>query len=404
MNRRTLGAVVILALALRLIVIAWVDVRPANVGEHQQIAAHLTRGEGFSYFDFGALGPTSIRAPIYPVVLCSIYQAFGIATPSANAIALLLNALLGATSAGLIYALTRRAWAGVLWAIWPTQLLAVSLVQPLALGVTLLLILLLTLRAGRPIASGFIAGAAVLSESVLLFPTLLLIFATGSLRPRQSLLALLALTTVTLPWAYRNTLVHAQLTGVTTNLGADLFRGNGPGATGSQHTGAFRGHESLSRIDQLPPPQFDSLKNQPEAARANVLGRWALDWITTHPVSYLTLCARRAAHTLWLDWNHPIASSVFNVLTRTAGAAILTCVIFFPRRDPRWLGPIMLTLGLLLATIFTMSEARNAIFLDAAVLLSLVWIVDQWRTAKTSGKHFLTTSGTTSVHSSVGLD
>lgn len=387
-------AVVLLAIVLRLVAAIYVDALDRVAGEYRQIALHLVNGQGFSFLAFSHLGPTSVRPPVYPYLLAGFYSTLGVDRPLAHGAAIAFNALCGGISCGLLIALTHRWWVGLLLAIWPTQIYAATQMQGLSLGLCLMLATLLLLRRCKPLSAGLFAGAAVLTEAILFLPLAIAILVTLRRKPAELLVCGLAMLTLTLPWVYRNTLVHGRPTLVTDNLGPDLFLGNGPDATGSHHlrTLDWRG-QPQSQIDRLTPPQFDQLKRQPEAVRNAKLMAWSLAWVRDNPLSYAQLSAIRAGKTLWMDWHHPMAWQPLNLAVRSLGLLILIAAVFLPafRRKAapapaetaeetggRVLAFVVIG-GLVAATVLTLAEARNAVFMDAAQLLLLPAIADKRR-------------------------
>ncbi len=412
---RTPAVIVLLAVVLRIVAVVHVGAVDHVAGENRQIAMHLAGGQGFSFLAFSNLGPTSVRAPVFPYLLAGFYALFGVDATSAHLAALALNVLCGGISTALVIALTRRWWIGLTFALWPTQVYAATQMQGLSLAVTVLLAALLLLQRVRPIGTGIVAAMAVLTESILVLPLLFAIVVIFRRKPVELFVCLLAMLTLTLPWVYRNTLVHRRATLITDTLGPDLFLGNGNDATGSQHLRIrdFTG-DPLSQIDRLTPPQYDQLKRQPEAVRDAKMFGWATGWIRSHPLQYAKLCLVRAAKTLWLDWDHPMAWKPLNLLPRTL--ALLICVIaaclapslVYSRdraevrassarsdttekaltltlcREYPGEGTTMLLLlmvaAFVFASMFTLAEARNAVLIDVPQLLLMAVIADRSRT------------------------
>ncbi|HMO26367.1 MAG TPA: hypothetical protein PKB10_08855, partial [Tepidisphaeraceae bacterium] len=75
--------------------------------EHRQIALNLAAGEGYSFREFGSIGPTSVQTPPYPFILAALYRAIGPDTDAAHIAAMMLNALVAAITVPLIYAMLR---------------------------------------------------------------------------------------------------------------------------------------------------------------------------------------------------------------------------------------------------------------------------------------------------------
>jgi len=374
--------IALLTVILRVVAIVHVHALNQPPEENRIIARNLAAGEGFSFADFQYVGPTSIRPPLYPFLLAGLDRTFGIESKGASIAALALNVLAGAATVLFAFFLARPLFgsrlatvAAFALAVWPTQIYAATQFQGLSIGVALLLATLLLARRQWPIAYGIAAGLATLCESILLLPLLLVGAWTFRRKIDGLILMPLALLMVLLPWAYRNSLVRDRPTLVTNNFAVDLFRGNGPDATGSVHLSTIGSDgKPESEFDRLLPQQFDALRHQPEAQRDALLFGWAKSWIIAHPLQYARLCLIRVAKTFWTDWHHPLALNWINVVTRTlASGAALVCIIgafSFPGRRFRFEPAfVLILLGLLLATMFTVAEARNTVLMDVPQLL-----------------------------------
>lgn len=379
---RFVMSLVALAMALRLAMFLTTGERPA--AEDHAIARHLVDGQGFAVTEFGYTGPTSVRPPVYPMLLATLY-AF-LPPERADAIAIGLNACFGAASVGFAYLLARRLNASgagaiafaLLVAIWPTQLVAATYAQGLALAVLLLLATLWLATFSDPriaILAGLGASAAVLTESVLVLPLLLAIVWLTRRNPAYTALTIAAAITLVGPWLYRNAIVHGRFVGITTSLWSDVFQGNGDNATGSHLPTSPTSDQPVARVRQVSPRQADQLQRQPEAARESLLRRWSLDWIAEHPARYIELCGVRVLKTLWTDWHHPLGLHWANVASRSIACIGFLAAIAIGVRSPNpsLRVAVPLLIGLLLASGLTLAEARNAVFVDVAQLLPIAW-------------------------------
>ncbi len=397
----TVAIVVLLAIGLRCLTLFYVDALALPPAEDRSIAIHLLDGRGFSFTAFNHTGPTSIRPPVYPMLLASLYAIFGVDSTQADIAALAINVLAGAAGVAVAYsiglAIRRKSNAGddpdhrlalllaIGVAILPTQLYAGAYAQGLSIAFLLMLTAVrLALSPDLRLAAlaGVVAGLAVLTESALWLPLLGLTLLVAWRNRGFATLMLAGAIVVVSPWLYRNAIVQGQIVGVTNELWPDVFRGNGPDATGSIHL-RTRTHagKPQSRIDRLSPIEIDQLKRQPERVRNDLQRRWSLNWIREQPLQYLKLCAVRAGKTLWLDWDHPKAWNALNVASRSALLLGLAMACVAALRKSTTCGvfsvALVLMIGLVLASAFTLAEARNAAFIDFPQLLVLAWVADR---------------------------
>ena len=390
------AALTFLAVTLRLVAIVYTDAAHAVANENRVIAVLLNEGQGFSFNEFQAIGPTSLRAPIYPILLAALEKLPGSDAYWATVGALGVNVLFAAFTVPLAFLLGKRiagdrvgyAFAALL-AVWPTQVYAAAFPQGLNVGVALsLAALFLVYRVRAPqlrprtrsaVVAGALAGLAVLTEAALVLP---LLFSAGVLlrrRPKVLGVVVGVALVLVLPWIYRNTLVHGRLTGITDTFDRDLFLGNGDGATGSYHQRqiSYLGKPQL-RIEQLSPQENDALRRRPEAERHQWMAGRAYAWIAQNPVAYVRLCGVRLVKTFWLDWHHPDAFRFVNVASRSVAALALLAAIVTGRR---WTLPLLWCVGVLLASVLTVAEARSAVFMDISQLLALALFADRSRKA-----------------------
>jgi len=262
----------LLAFLLRLIpVLLSVDLGIGldDMFQYDMLARSMVAGEGFRWYaeddlaqilrfiDFdtvvGEYDPngllTTFRAPLYPVFLAIIYFISGLEWRFLAA--RLVQAVLGALLVPLTYALGKRLFpdeeriarfAAVAVAIYP-----LFLMFPLALATENLFFLLVLatlvalLRAGETHATrdyllaGGLFGLAVLNRSVIVaFLPLAMLWAWFAVKDRKgSLILLLCVVVLTLPWAARNTRLHGKPTYVETSMGFNLYLGYHPEGDGS---------------------------------------------------------------------------------------------------------------------------------------------------------------------------
>lgn len=267
----TAKKIFLLALILRLVPVLLSVNLPIGLDDmfhYDMLGRSIAAGNGYrwyaqedldliqSYVDLEPIGDydpdgvlTSFRAPGYPAFLAIIYTLSGMQWRFL--VARLVQALLGATLAPMVYALARRLFperqgaakfAGLALACYP-----MLVIYPLALATENLFIplitagLLLLLRAGDSsrwqdyALAGIVFGAATLTRSVIFaFVGLAVLWAWFYVKERRGALVFaLAAVLMVLPWTVRNTLLHGQFTFVENSLGYNLHMGYHPEGRGS---------------------------------------------------------------------------------------------------------------------------------------------------------------------------
>ncbi|MER3458785.1 MAG: hypothetical protein C4309_09345, partial [Chloroflexota bacterium] len=204
--------------------------------------------------------PTSYRAPLYPAFLALIYAISGLEWRFFAA--RLAQALLGATLAPLTYWIARRIagtsrdseelqgtykaprgpgvpiplkegnaekLAALIVALYPWLVLfPLGLATENLFTPLLALAILALLRAGESgslrdwALAGVALGLATLTRSIIVGFVPLAVLLVPKNRLRGGLILLGCVAALTLPWAYRNTRLHGQLTFVENNLGTNL--------------------------------------------------------------------------------------------------------------------------------------------------------------------------------------
>src|SRR5215469_3731973 len=132
--RKSLFWMVVVALAVRLVVIAFVypeRTDPARDhwrfgGESGRIARSIAQGEGFGNPLFGQTGPTAWLGPVFPYLLAGIFKSFGVYSKASTLVALALDSLFSALTCIPVYLIAWKhfgtrpaAWAGWIWALFP---------------------------------------------------------------------------------------------------------------------------------------------------------------------------------------------------------------------------------------------------------------------------------------------
>lgn len=375
-----LAALTLLAAVLRAATIG-ASHAPAHPGfaENRQIALHLLAGDGYSFREFGRLDSTSVVAPLYPLLLSGLYLLLGEAGDRAHGTALALNVIAGAASVPFIWLLSRfhagreaglAPWiAALVFACWPTQLYAASLVQPLTIAACLVLVTLVMLRRSdrssspvRWIAIGMLLAGVTLLDGMLSTFAVGVIVMIGFRAGIKAALTTVLLTAVFVgPWLYRNAIVHGRIMPIESTFAAELWKGNGPGATGSDRLRVG------VPLDRLTGEQYQALKATNEAGRSALFWRQATTDMAARPAAFLRLCGVRIAKTLWVDWSRPgkyfTAYAVLRAaLLLAAGAGLIgTLRQRLPTAPLAWL-----IAAVVLSTAFTLATAKSGVYLELA--------------------------------------
>ncbi|MBM4376089.1 MAG: glycosyltransferase family 39 protein [Deltaproteobacteria bacterium] len=253
-SRRATVGVFALALALRLAVVAWAASRipPTADGTfYQTVAERIARGLGYTWLWPDGAVTYAAHYPVgYPALLGAAYAVFG----ASAAVAMSLQALLGALAAAAVHRLLARHGraaliGGLLVAVHPG--LVAYTPAMMTEGVAASLVLCATFAASRArhyagtrsrdriaalLATGVLAGLAVLvrPQLLVLAPVLGLVAAAPRRRPRAATAALitgLALVTCA-PWTLRNCARMNRCALVSVNGGWNLLLGTNPEARG----------------------------------------------------------------------------------------------------------------------------------------------------------------------------
>lgn len=218
--------------------------------ETGHIAYSIAAGNGFSSPFLRDTGPTAWLAPVYPLLLASIFKFFGVYTLHAFYAALLLNILFSAGACIPLYYSGRRiacagiasasAWA---WALFPNAILIpFEWIWDTCLSVLLLTVLLWATLAlseksrGRDwCAYGLLWGVALLTNPALALPLPFLLLWLASRAPSQDssrrrlLYPTLAAGIAVLccvPWTIRNYAQFHHFVPLRSNFAFELYVGN----------------------------------------------------------------------------------------------------------------------------------------------------------------------------------
>ena len=189
--------------------------------------------------------PTAYRPPGYPLLLASLFKAFGdslIPIRIAQAFADLLSCF-------LVYLIGRRLFAGRvgliaagIFALFPIQILYVPILMTETVFTTLLLLYILICTGETPSADGVLPrgwswAATLVRPTVLLLPAAVFAFRWMSGWRRGENIRALAISmaaalVVCSPWVWRNLDTFGRLS-LTSNTGVNFWMGHHHGASGS---------------------------------------------------------------------------------------------------------------------------------------------------------------------------
>jgi 4-amino-4-deoxy-L-arabinose transferase-like glycosyltransferase len=365
--------------------------------EMGRVARALDTGYGFADPFRGHTGPTAWVPPLYPWILAADFRLFGIYSALSAWVILALDSLLNALMIFTTWEIARRCfnrkvalWAAWLWALYPAAMqYAVKWVWEMTLSAFLfswVFVLVLRMRPtpgnrtggapcnGRSIQArswpgwaravgssgpegfsgtgfpglrqwsvfGLLWGLIALTNpSLLLFlPVCTMWILLGFDRrtwPRQIVFATLAAVIViacVAPWTWRNWKVFHAWVPLRGNLGAELYLGNGPGATGL-----------LMEYDHpaQDPLQLRLYKKMGEAAYVRMRGAMAKKIIRADPKRFILLSLRRFYY-FWFSVPHPGDEGFLNEYGRnlnyqfTSLVGLLGLALALRRRAPAaWL-------------------------------------------------------------------
>jgi 4-amino-4-deoxy-L-arabinose transferase-like glycosyltransferase len=307
-------AVLLLATALRagVVLVRGVDREPVkDEWSYARIAENIAAGDGIWFEVTREVGGepvtrrlSSLRPPLYPVVLAALFRVFGDGSETVIA-GRLFSAICGALAAALFFGWARSVvgtrvglLAALAFAAWPAHLWASSEMLTEPLFSLLLCGAMWALTACRPLPAGMLLGLAVLTRpSALLFllPAwlFLLVRRAGEGRKLPALLALtLPVLVLVAPWVVRNAGIHGRPL-LTTNLGVTFLGGNSELSLTASPPGRWHLPEDVL-ADAPPPlgyygwPELSELENN---RRFLSLG---LAWVREHPGLWARLVFHKA--------------------------------------------------------------------------------------------------------------
>ncbi|XXX73707.1 hypothetical protein WMF30_39295 [Sorangium sp. So ce134] len=367
-RRRDGGAIFALALAARIAVVVWAAGRfppTADGTYYQRIAERIAAGLGYTWLWPDGVVTYAAHYPVgYPGAVGALYALFG-ARP---AVAMLLNAALGALAALAVHRLAARAaprsravpaLSGALVALHPG--LVAYTPALMTEGVTGSLVACAAWASARarerrpalaPFAVlGLLVGAATLvrPQSLLLAPLFAGLALLGSppgggAQPRGAfaaraarraapvLVAVMAALLVCAPWTARNCVRMHQCALVSVNGGWNLLIGADPASTGAW---------APIQVPEACREVFD------EAGKDACFGREARRYIAEHPGAWLGLAPRKLAATFdycgaagwYLHASNPAAFSeqakvALGVVETVYERVVLLCALLWAARKP----------------------------------------------------------------------
>jgi 4-amino-4-deoxy-L-arabinose transferase-like glycosyltransferase len=321
--------------------------------EMGRIARALATGFGFADPFRGHTGPTAWVGPLFPVILGGVFKLFGVFTPVSAWVILSLNSLFSALTAGTIWEIAARCfsrsvalWSAWIWALYPAAMqYAVRWIWDTSLTTFLfsgVLVMALRLRAGstprRWAFFGLLWGLTGLSNPALLIflPAcgLWVLSGTPADRIRGPVLAALLFLACVGPWAWRNWTAFHHFVPTRGNFGAELYLGNGPGATGllMEYDHPIQAPDQLRRYTEMG-----------EIAYSKMRGEQALTFMRADPALFLRNTCRRVFF-FWAGVPHPDSATPWVEYARSLNfifgsvCGLLGLALALKRRDPAaWL-------------------------------------------------------------------
>jgi 4-amino-4-deoxy-L-arabinose transferase-like glycosyltransferase len=324
---RSPAAMVIVALALRLLVMAFVyklQLDPARdyfaFGyETGRIARSIASGQGFSSPYPDPTGPTALMAPVYPYFLAGVFKLFGIYTAASALVILSLNDLFASLTCLPVFLIARRVFglrvatrAGWAWVLFPYSIALSNLWVWETSLTTLLLTLLLwaTLHLERSesyrawIGYALLWGLAALTSPAVL-STLPFLGAWIWLRHWRrgrnctgpALAASLVFLVSVAPWLWRNDRTFGRFVTFRDNFGLEFLVGNNDDASRP---------DSLHILPADNPVEMKKVETMGEPAYMEQKQHEAKEFVEHHTLRFAELTIRRFVNTWTGLWSlHP---------------------------------------------------------------------------------------------------
>ena len=271
--------------------------------EMGRIARALATGFGFADPFRGHTGPTTWVGPLFPLLLAGVFKLFGVFTPASAWVILTINSLFSALTVRTTWEIAARCfnrkvalWSAWIWALYPAAMqYAVRWIWDTSLTTFLfswVLVLALRLRSDssprRWALFGLLWGLTGLSNpALLIFLPICGLWVLAGTPRRQiggALLAAVVFVACLGPWIWRNWAVFHHFVPTRGNFGAELYLGNGPGATGL-----------LMEYDHpiQAPDQLRLYTRMGEIAYSKMRGDQALAILRADPVHFIRNTLRR---------------------------------------------------------------------------------------------------------------
>lgn len=305
-----------------------------NAVEDFNIAAHLVRGEGFSYGGFDDdFYPTAMKAPIYPLFLSAFIFLFG--ESAKLAVVLVQHALLAFTPIllsrfgkeigldllGKITGLLFLAHPSFLY--YPTVVEVTNLFIPLA--VLWCIELIKTLRNSfntiRRAAFGIVTGTLILTQPLVLIPIFVsLVVAFRSRLKTLALIGLCALLPISI-WTLRNFLAFEKIILTKSMLYGSVYMGWLP---------EFAPAKKFDVIDEKTKRRIDSLRsvlNDVELEEPHKKAVWEL--IPKYPMLYIEKAVWQAGLYWWIPARYLDNLTIPLIAVRLLPVLILNALFLF---------------------------------------------------------------------------
>jgi 4-amino-4-deoxy-L-arabinose transferase-like glycosyltransferase len=284
--------------------------------EMGRIARALATGYGFSDPFRGHTGPTAWVGPLYPLLLAGVFKLFGVFTPLSAWVILTLDSLFSALTAGAVWEIAALCfnqkvarWSAWIWALYPAAMqYAVRWVWDTSLTTFLfswVFVAALRMRSGATLGRwallGLLWGLTGLSNPALLIflPAcgLWVLAGTTGWKHQASgvLLAAVLFTACLGPWTWRNWNVFHHFVPARGNFGAELYLGNGPGATG-----LIMEHDHPIQA----PDQLRLYTRMGEISYSKMRGEQAMAFIHSDPMLFVDNTLKRVFF-FWAGVPHP---------------------------------------------------------------------------------------------------
>jgi Dolichyl-phosphate-mannose-protein mannosyltransferase len=321
---QSLGAITLVALALRLAAVAFLYGNTWNAYENHllfgfeigRIARSLASGQGYANPMDIPTGPTAWMTPVYPCLLAAIFKFFGIYSKASAIVILCFNSIFSALICLPVFFVADRTFgrgvavlAAWLWALSPYSIyIAGGFVWETCLSALLLALLFLwTLKLREKpsmrnwIGYGALWGLAGLTNaSVLSVAPFLTIWALLPLWQyrrqwfRSAALVALGLFVVLLPWQIRTYRAFHHFIPLRDNFWLEVWIGNDGNNEAWVDNSA---HPSINKSEQI---EFARLGEIPYMQQKR---REALAFISQHPGLFAVLSLRRFIY-MWTGfWN-----------------------------------------------------------------------------------------------------